>query len=345
MMLIEKTVKSIFKIIIILIALIVMGNMVVLFLVPQYEFTWKLVLSNSLSSVLIGGPMGLGIVLIVNNLEKKYPWLKNPVKRLIYQLIYTIGYCIIVIALTALWMKYKSTDNISSEIIWENSLFMMKIAFSFLIISMLITNAVSFFVNWKKSVVMQEQLKREQLDLQYETLKSQVNPHFLFNSLNSVTSLIKKDPDKAIDFVKKLSEVFRYILEQKDNEIITIDSELNFLESYIFLQKIRFGGNLIVNIDVKDKSKLIVPLSLQMILENSIKHNVVSKEFPLTVDIFSKDDTYLVIRNNLKKKPASNSSGIGLENIKSRFEFFTSKPLIIEESEESFTVKIPLIKK
>lgn len=220
---------------------------------------------------------------------------------------------------------------------------MIKIAFTFLILSMLITNSILFFVNWKKSVVLQEQLKREQLDLQYETLKSQVNPHFLFNSLNSVTSLIKKDPDKAILFVKKLSDVYRYVLEQKDNEIVTIESELKFLDSYIFLQKIRFGENLAINVNVTDKSRNIIPLSLQMLMENVIKHNVISKEFPLTIEIFTKDGNYLVMKNNLKKKPALNTGNIGIENIRSRFEFFTDKPLLINESKTHFTVEIPII--
>jgi len=287
--------------------------------------------------------MGLGIIWIVKKLDRKYPWLKNPVKRLTYQLVYTILYCSIIILITALLMKFNVMGKVSSEVVWQNSLFMIKIAFTFLILSMLITNSIMFFVNWKKSVVLQEQLKREQLDLQYETLKSQVNPHFLFNSLNSVTSLIKKDPDKAILFVKKLSDVYRYVLEQKDNEIVTIESELKFLDSYIFLQKIRFGENLLINVDVADRNKNIIPLSLQMLMENMIKHNVISKEFPLTIDIFTRDKNYLVMKNSLKKKPALSTGNLGIENIRSRFEFFTDKPLLINESETHFTVEIPIL--
>jgi len=340
-----KLTKTAFKVIVILIALILMGNIIVMFQLPLSEFTWKIVLSNSINSILIGGAMSVGIIRIVKKLDKIYPWLKNPVKRLVYQLIFTIGYSIFIMSIATLVMTFNKRGEIPSGIILDNSLFMVKVAITFLILSMLITNAIIFFVNWKKSVMLQEQLKREHLNLQYETLKSQVNPHFLFNSLNSVTSLIKKDPDKAILFVKRLSDVYRYVLEQKDNEIVTIDLELKFLESYIFLQKIRYGENLTVNIDVTDRSRYIIPLSLQMLMENAIKHNVISKEFPLIIDIFTKNENYLVIKNNLKKKPAFNTGKTGIENIRSRFEFFTSRPLIIEESETHFTVEVPVILK
>jgi sensor histidine kinase YesM len=335
--------RTILKIGVIAVLLILVGNVIVLLIVPSSEFTWEIMLSSTIYSILIGGSMGFGIIWIVKKLDDKLPWLKNPVKRLIYQLVYTTLYCLTIIAITALSMWVNAIGEVSSDVIWKNSLFMIKIAFTFLILSMLITNSILFFVNWKKSVVLQEQLKREQLDLQYETLKSQVNPHFLFNSLNSVTSLIKKDPDKAILFVKKLSDVYRYVLEQKDNEIVTIESELKFLDSYIFLQKIRFGENLAINVNVTDKSRNIIPLSLQMLMENVIKHNVISKEFPLTIEIFTKDGNYLVMKNNLKKKPALNTGNIGIENIRSRFEFFTDKPLLINESKTHFTVEIPII--
>ncbi|MBT3385938.1 MAG: histidine kinase [Prolixibacteraceae bacterium] len=339
----KNKIKNIIKTVITILLLIVIGNVIVLLLVPSSEFTLGIMFSSSIYSILIGGSMGLGIIWIVKKLDRKYPWLKNPVKRLTYQLVYTILYCSIIILITALLMKFNVMGKVSSEVVWQNSLFMIKIAFTFLILSMLITNSIMFFVNWKKSVVLQEQLKREQLDLQYETLKSQVNPHFLFNSLNSVTSLIKKDPDKAILFVKKLSDVYRYVLEQKDNEIVTIESELKFLDSYIFLQKIRFGENLLINVDVADRNKNIIPLSLQMLMENMIKHNVISKEFPLTIDIFTRDKNYLVMKNSLKKKPALSTGNLGIENIRSRFEFFTDKPLLINESETHFTVEIPIL--
>ena len=334
---------SVLKIGLILAFLVIIGNSIVLVFMPLEEFTFAIFISNSINSLLIGGSMAIGISRIIAWLDKKHPWLQNPAKRLFLQLASTLGFSVLVIGIVILIMILANREQIPSGMIYETTIFMIKIGVSFLILSMLVVHAIQFFKNWKKSVIIQEQLKREQLDLQYETLKSQVNPHFLFNSLNAITSLIRKDPDKATLFVKKLSEVFRYVLEQKDKEITTVDAELSFLESYIFLQKIRFGENLALNIDVKDRNRYVVPLSFQMLIENAIKHNVISKEFPLTISIYSKGDNYISFTNNLKKKNSVITGGTGLNNIKSRFRFFTSMPVIVSENESSFTVEIPVI--
>ena len=200
-----------------------------------------------------------------------------------------------------------------------------------------------FFKNWKEAAVQQEKLKREQLALQYETLKSQVNPHFLFNNLNSLTSLISTNPEKAIDFVKQLSEVYRYVLDQKDQELVALETELKFLESYIFLQKIRFETNLNVQIDVNAGKFKVIPLSVQMLVENAIKHNEISDKNPLQIRIFSTDDNYLIVENRLQKKAGTEGSGSGIQNIKDRYEFFTDKKVTISENTEKFKVSIPLL--
>jgi len=323
--------------------LIVLGNAIVLVYIPIDHFTFDIFISNTVNSLLIGGTMAIGITRIIIWLDQKHPWLKNPFRRLFLQLTSTLGFSILVIGVVIVILVITDREQVPSGMIYESSMFMIKGGFSFLILSMLVVHAIQFFRNWKKSVITQEQLKRDQLDLQYETLKSQVNPHFLFNSLNAITSLIKKDPDKATLFVQKLSEVFRYVLDQKDKEITTVEAELNFLESYLFLQKIRFGENLVLNTEVNCPDKFVVPLSFQMLVENAIKHNVISKEFPLTIFIRSEEDGYISFSNNLKRKNSVTAGGTGLVNIKSRFRFFTSKPVIVKEDESSFTVKIPVI--
>ena len=338
------TSKNIFKVAIMLILLIIIGNGIVALIIPLSDFNFDLIVSNSANSILIGGTMAIGIASIVKWLDKNHPWLKNPLKRLILQVVTTVGYSILVFGISITIMIYFGNDKIQKDEIYDAIWFMMKIGLGFLFVSMLITNAILFFTNWKKSVIIQEQMKREQLNLQYETLKNQVNPHFLFNSLNSITSLIKKDPDKAILFVKELSEVFRFVLEQKDNELSSLNEELKFLESYIYLQKIRFGENLQVNLDVKDRNGFIIPLSLQMLIENAIKHNIISREFPLTISVFSKNDNYIGVSNNLKKKHSVNTSRIGLKNIISRYRFFTTRPVKVTEDELNFMVEIPVIK-
>jgi LytS/YehU family sensor histidine kinase len=202
---------------------------------------------------------------------------------------------------------------------------------------------VLFFKNWKEAAVQQEKLKREQLALQYETLKSQVNPHFLFNNLNSLTSLISSNPGKAIDFVKKLSEVYRYVLDQKDQELVRLETEMEFVNSYIFLQKIRFGENLEVQIGKFPKNVLVIPLSIQMLVENAIRHNEISDRNPLKIHINSDDKPYLTIENRLQKKSGSEGTGLGLQNIVDRYAFFSEKKVIISEGQEKFAVSIPLL--
>jgi LytS/YehU family sensor histidine kinase len=220
---------------------------------------------------------------------------------------------------------------------------MVKIAFAFIVTGSLVSNAVMFFKNWKEAAIQQEKLKREQLALQYETLKGQVSPHFLFNTLNSLTSLISTNPEKAIDFVKKLSDVYRYVLDQKNQELVPLESELKFVESYIFLQKIRFGENLVVEINVRLRNFKVIPLSVQMLVENAIKHNEVSDRKPLQIRLFTTDDQYLMVENLLQKKTASEGTGSGLENIKSQYSFFTDRKVIISENNGNFIAAIPLL--
>jgi len=172
------------------------------------------------------------------------------------------------------------------------------------------------------------------------------NEEILFNSLNVLTSLIPKDQELATKFVKKLSEVYRYVLDNQNKEIVPLSEELQFLESFIFLQKIRFQDHLKVAIDLPKKSDIMVPpLSLQMLMENAIKHNEVSQENPLEITLYLENDEYLVMRNSLQQKNQPiESSGIGLENIKARYEFLTDKLVQILRDQGQFEVKLPVLK-
>lgn len=209
-----------------------------------------------------------------------------------------------------------------------------------------IYEGIFFYQRWKEAIIETEQLKRENVQSQLEGLKSQVNPHFLFNSLNTLIYIIPEDPDKAVVFVRKLSKVYRYILEIRDKELISVAEELAFLQSYIFLLKERFGESFQVVIDVPEEhhEDKIVPLSLQMLLENAIKHNVISKSKPLLVELYIDEKGVLVIRNNLQKKVQQMpSTNVGLENIKKRYAFFTENRVIVQETPSFFTVSLPLV--
>lgn len=191
-------------------------------------------------------------------------------------------------------------------------------------------------------------LQKENLQSQYDVLKQQVNPHFLFNSLNVLTSLIKLEPDLAEKFSEQLSKVYRYVLENKDFELVDLNTELNFLDAYIFLLNIRFVGKLTINLNIPDENRTdgIIPLAMQLLIENAIKHNVMSKQEPLVVDIFIDDQNYLNVINNLQERPSQiSSTGVGLENIMNRYQLLHLSLPEFKKTGNQFIAKIKLVKK
>jgi sensor histidine kinase YesM len=212
------------------------------------------------------------------------------------------------------------------------------------IIISLFMHGRSFLINWKKTTIDAERLKRENIAARYESLKNQVNPHFLFNSFNALTNLVHEDPDKAVTFIKQLSEVYRYVLDTREKEVVSAEEEFGFLRSYLYLQEIRFGEKLIVEMDIPHMNFLVAPLALQMLIENAIKHNVVSEDDPLRVRIYT-DDGFIVVRNNFQPKSSVSepSAGIGLENITKRYGFLSNKSVIVHSDDEHFMVKLPLL--
>ena len=191
------------------------------------------------------------------------------------------------------------------------------------------------------------QLEQKNLLSQLESLKNQIDPHFLFNTFGTLISLIEKDQSLAIDFVEELSKVYRYILQTQHQELVEIKDELDFINSYIFLLSKRFEKNLNINLKISIGwlNYLIPPLSLQLLIENAVKHNIISSEKPLNISISIDEDEYLNIENNFQKKRTFESSTkIGLENLKSRYRFFTDRKVEIISDENIFQVRIPLIK-
>lgn len=204
---------------------------------------------------------------------------------------------------------------------------------------------VYFMSELRSSVEERELLKRESLSAQLNALRTQVNPHFLFNNLNTLSAIIPEDPKQAVDFVQQLSKVYRHILEVKDEKSIPLKEELDVLKAYSFLLQTRFGHNIEIDINVPDEKlqKRIVPLSLQLLMENAIKHNIVSADKPLRIDVFAQNGS-LVVSNNLQKKnQLHESTGIGLDNIRNRYKLLSDKTVEVTESANNFTVSIPLL--
>lgn len=190
------------------------------------------------------------------------------------------------------------------------------------------------------------ELEKANLQSQFEVLKQQVNPHFLFNSLNVLASLIKTDSDLAESFTEKLSKVYRYVLENKEKDIVTLGTELEFIIAYVFLLNIRFTGKIIVKIQIgNDKSEMmILPMALQILIENAIKHNAFSKSNPLRIEISVDKDDYLIVKNNIQiRENHIQSTRVGLTNIKNRYKLISDKIPVFEKTETEYIAKIPLI--
>ena len=190
-----------------------------------------------------------------------------------------------------------------------------------------------------------QQAKQEADKSKFETLKSQINPHFLFNSLNSLSSLIHIDVDKADEFTNKLSSIYRYVLDHQDDELVSLKEEIEFIEKYASLQSIRFDNNFSIEIDdISDyHDMLIIPLSLQLVLENVFKHNIISDKKRITISICVSDN-YLIIKNNKNKKSdVGVSHNVGLSNIINRYQLICDRECIVENTETQFIVRLPLL--
>jgi sensor histidine kinase YesM len=224
--------------------------------------------------------------------------------------------------------------------------------FTYLIVSVVTTLLVNsvyisieLFNHWRKTLTEKEEFKRTSLSAEFEALKNQVNPHFLFNSLNTLSSLIDENPKQANEFVQKLASVYRYVLTHRDKETVLLHEEIEFIKSYIFLNQIRFGTNLnsIIDVNANCLNKQIPTLTVQMLIENAIKHNVISAQKPLNISITCTHE-YLTVENNLQPKiTSSESNGIGLNNIIERYKYLTEKEVIINKTENKFEVSVPLL--
>lgn len=211
----------------------------------------------------------------------------------------------------------------------------------------LIIHAVYFYKSYQENRVKEQKIIAGTASAQFESLKNQIDPHFLFNSLNVLSSLIEENPDAAQKFTTSLSKVYRYVLEQKDKELVSVEEELNFAKTYMNLLKMRFENSITFELpsNFENEEAKVVPLSLQLLLENCIKHNVISEQKPLHIKI-KVEDNQLVVSNNLQKKETlSDRKGVGLQNIVNRYAILTKRHVLVEENETSFHVFLPILTK
>ena len=225
---------------------------------------------------------------------------------------------------------------------------------AFYIIALLVTVVVSVFFHaaYMYRRIQDKKVKEQKIiagtaSAKFDALKNQLDPHFLFNSLNVLTSLIEEDADQAQRFTTSLSKVYRYVLEQKNKEVVSIDEELQFARTYVRLLKMRFEDSIVLDIPetTSNPEAKIVPLSLQLLLENAVKHNVVTSSRPLYIKVYEEDGNLVVSNNIQEKQVVKKSSGVGLRNIQQRYQLLTDRKVRIEKTNQEFSVYLPILTK
>jgi two-component system LytT family sensor kinase len=280
---------------------------------------------------------------IVFTLWKIFPWDKKPRLHLIIEICGIFLWVTLLSLIVSWWItvSFFHMEFTFTATFWHNVLITNFIAFFVTTIH----EGIFFYIQWKYNMQRSEELEKSTYEAQYENLRSQVNPHFLFNSLNTLAAQVECNPE-AVSFVENLSDFLRYSLSNTGRELVPLSEEILMISKYKYLQQSRFGQNLEINIDVDEKSLnyFIAPLALQMLVENAIKHNIISKDKPLTINIFNSNNNYISVENNLQKKiEPGRSTGIGLKNISNRYQYLTTRKVIYIESSLKYKVSIPLV--
>jgi len=285
------------------------------------------------------------VLLCKRILSRRIPWENNPLKRLFIEI--GINSALISVLIVALGLAINYFILKTQFIILSDEF--IKTVFYLIVLvhgPAFIEFAVFLLRRWRTSLTEMEKYRKENAEYRFETLRTQVNPHFLFNSLNTLSGLVYEDREKAVGFIRELSDVYRYVLDNRSRETTTLSEEVKFIRSFVYLYQLRFDNKLNVEfaIDDSDLGKLIAPMTLQLLVENAVKHNVISARKPLTIRISTDEGEYLTVRNNLQKKTTEvESSEIGLKNISSRYAYLTSKTVEVTETGAEFIVKVPLI--
>ncbi len=293
---------------------------------------------------------GFGVCnyLLNDFLDQKFSWKTETTKRTIWAI---AGTLILNFILTYLlnFIFYVLIQKVSiDEFFSEKYNFINWFYVNFALLVSTFLHARGFMIAMKQSAqteIIEQKLIAKSANAQFESLKNQLDPHFLFNSLNVLSALIEENPSQAQDFTSSMSKIYRYVLEQKDKELVSVEEELDFAKTYSELLKTRFEEAVQFQFDVSENTKhqFVVPLSLQLLLENVIKHNFATAQKPLVVKIYS-DQENLMIENNLQQRdPENDRKGIGLANIVQRYSLLTKRNVYIEKSNEFFRVKIPIL--
>jgi two-component system, LytTR family, sensor kinase len=310
----------------------------ILILVVGYRMDNILVLSLGHTGIMTGG-IWLYSLTFVKFLWLKFPWEKQPNIHIILEVtgigLFTVAYTFIVFEIESFFLPIDLKTNVELQYVIV------------LLITYLITGIHEmkyFYDQWMSNFSRSIKLEKDHIQAKYESLKTQINPHFLFNSLNSLADIVE-EKEEAVNYIQNLSGFLRYILASKGKDLVYVEEELDQLNSYYELQKLRFGENLVLDVTIEEKYMLFVipPLVLQMLVENAIKHNIISSESELRITIEVVNES-IRVKNNLQQKEGVESTGQGLNNIRDRYRHFSGKEVAIDRADDYFSVSLPLLK-
>ncbi len=316
--------------------------------IPMFEQNLNLSFMKFVGRLLSNIPVTVTIVVLnivslytLNKFEKK--------ESLFLKTLYILLIALVVALFAAILIRYPVWNKGLSSKFFSDIYFRLTLLTAF-VFNLLLISVIQVYLYYIKSHERELNVeigKKNRAQYQYQQLKRQLNPHFLFNSLNVLDYLIQTNPDKASDFVRKLSSVYRYLLSIEENSTVSIKEELEFVSLYFDLLKERFsdGLELTVDIDKESSDSMIIPGGLQLLVENAVKHNIVSLETPLKIEIYARDG-YITISNNLQPKINSlDRGGFGLNNIKGQYNLLFKRDITIESDDLTFKVSLPLIER
>jgi hypothetical protein len=323
--------------------------LVLLFGVGNGSFKWDYPHLIQFLYVVVGYSMTLYMAnkLVFYWIDKIYVNTNMKAKRLIIGFLTSFAVSLFIIFLLRVFEDVVMEGKSFSKFIEDEKMENYYIATIITLTLSFLGHAFYYYKRYQENRVKEQKIIAGTASAKFETLKNQIDPHFLFNSLNVLSSLIEENPESAQKFTTSLSKVYRYVLEQKDKELVSVQEELDFAKTYMNLLKMRFENSVSYELpqSVSSPDARVVPLSLQLLLENTIKHNIVSQQKPLYIRIYEQDG-YLVVQNDLQKKEVlQDRRGVGLQNIVSRYAIISNRKVLIEQTEQHFTVKLPVLTK
>ncbi|PKP26337.1 MAG: histidine kinase [Bacteroidetes bacterium HGW-Bacteroidetes-2] len=346
----QSVIKYIFKTIIIglVIGFAIAGIFYLIDISSGKSIEWNAVFAKDVGYYLL-----YAVVLTLINggffdyINKRVVWGKHTKYRIVLGIIGSVVLTLIGIFFIRLFINVVLEEKTYATFIEgeRSSYYVVSVLITLIIV--LLFHAIHFYKELQKNKLKEQKIIAGTASAQFESLKNQIDPHFLFNSLNVLTSLIEENPENAQRFTTSLSKIYRYVLEQKDKELVSVEEELAFAKTYMDLLKMRFENSVFYEVPerLENPDAKVVPLSLQLLLENTVKHNIVSNTRPLNIRIYEKDN-YLVVENDYQKKEVMQTrKGVGLQNIVNRYGIITKRNVFIEQNEKVFKVKIPILTK